>query len=283
MATTLRLFHVPKTIDNDLLVTDHCPGYGSAARFVAQAIMGDDLDNRSLGGVKIDVLMGRNAGWLTAASRLARSRDDDGPHLIYLPEVDFAWEAFFESVEDVYRRLGRCVVAVSEGIHDASGELIAKSSSKDAFGNVQLSGSGALGDLIAQRVKEALGSKIRVRADTFGYLQRSYFGVVSPVDAREAREVGRAAVEAALSDGATHGSVVIVRDASAPRYAVRYEVTALANVARNTRELDEPFLDGLHDVSDKFLEYAAPLVGELPRAGSFEEARVERRLPGRSS
>ncbi len=118
----LRVYHVPKTIDNDLRTTDHCPGYGSAARFVALAVLGDDLDNRSLQGVKIDVIMGRDAGWLTAASVLARHEEDDGPHLIYVPEADFSDEKFLGDVESVYRRLGRCVVAVSEGIRYRAGD-----------------------------------------------------------------------------------------------------------------------------------------------------------------
>jgi len=274
----LRLFHVPKTIDNDLRVTDHCPGYGSAARFVAQALMGDNQDNRSLGGVKIDVLMGRDAGWLTAASRLARVREDDGPHLIYVPERNFEWDPFLGAVENTVARLGRCVVAVSEGIHDASGNLIVSSSGADAFGNHQLSGSGALGDILSQRVKDALGAGARVRADTFGYLQRSFFGVVSEVDAREAREVGRAAVNVATAGDVPHGSMVILRDADAPGYRARFEVTELANVARHTRPLDEAYIEGDHDISASFMDYALPLVGELPRPGWLAEHPVTKLL-----
>src|SRR6185369_16868557 len=120
----LAIFHVPKTIDNDLRVTDHCPGYPSAARFVALALMGDNQDNRSLPGVKIDVIMGRHAGWLTAASALARQHPEDGPHLVYCPERVFTMEAFLADVARVHKELGRCVVAVSEGIHDAQGQLI---------------------------------------------------------------------------------------------------------------------------------------------------------------
>ena len=112
----LRAFHIPKTIDNDLLVTDHCPGFGTAAVFVANALMGDDLDNRALPGVKIDVIMGRHAGFLTAAAALGRQRDDDGPHLVYVPEVGVSMEKFVSDVTEVHRRLGRCVIAVSEGI-----------------------------------------------------------------------------------------------------------------------------------------------------------------------
>ncbi|GAI09915.1 unnamed protein product, partial [marine sediment metagenome] len=117
----MRAFHIPKTIDNDLLVTDHCPGYGTAAKFVACALMGDDLDNRALPGIKIDVIMGRNAGFLTAATVLGRQRDDDGPHLVYVPERSVSKDKFLSDVEGVYKKLGRCVVAISEGIRDADG------------------------------------------------------------------------------------------------------------------------------------------------------------------
>jgi 6-phosphofructokinase 1 len=207
----LHLFHVPKTIDNDLLVTDHCPGYGSAAKFVAQAMMGDNEDNRSLPGVKIDVIMGRNAGWLTAASVLARQHEDDGPHLVYVPERDFSLEAFLSDVERVHARHGRCLVAVSEGIHGKDGKPLVVAGEKDSHGNVQLSGSGALGDFLAAEVKRALGSKLRVRADTFGYLQRSFPGLASEVDAREAREVGRVAARAAIAAKEASGSIAIRR------------------------------------------------------------------------
>jgi len=142
----LRVFHIPKTIDNDLRENDHTPGYGSAAKFVASALMGDNLDNRALPGVKIDVIMGRHAGFLTASSSLARIFPDDGPHLIYLPERPFDMEKFVQDVRKVYEKFGRCVVAVSEGISDKDGTPIAAKFTRevDAHGNVQLSGTGAL-------------------------------------------------------------------------------------------------------------------------------------------
>ena len=259
----VRLFHVPKTIDNDLRVTDHCPGYGSAAKFVASAMMGDDQDNRSLPGVKIDVIMGRHAGWLTAASRLARTFDDAGPHLIYVPERVFDEERFVADVDRMVTRHGRCLVAVSEGIHRADGEPIGKTKEVDSHGNAQLSGSGALGDRLADLVKSRLGKGLRVRADTFGYLQRSFAGYVSEVDAAEAREVGRTAVRVAVAGKTPHGSIVIRREPGAT-YRAAFDVTELSNVAKNTRDLDERFLRGDNDIDDSFLDYVRPLVGKLP-------------------
>jgi 6-phosphofructokinase len=266
----LSLFHVPKTIDNDLRVTDHCPGYGSAARFVAQAFMGDNQDNRSLPGVKVDVVMGRHAGWLTAASALARVHPDDGPHLIYCPERDFDLDRFCADVERVRAEHGRCLVAVSEGIHGPGGKLLFESSERDSHGNVQLSGSGALGDFLANALKERIGRDLRVRADTFGYLQRSFAGLVSEVDAREAREVGRTALRAAASGQHNHGTVVMRRVSDSP-YEIAYEVAPLSEVAKHTRDLDDGFLSGDNDVSSAFLDYVRPLVGELPRIGRLSD------------
>jgi len=203
--------HIPKTIDNDLRVTDHCPGFASAAKFVALAFMGDDRDNAALLGIKINVVMGRHAGFLTAASALARQGEGDGPHLIYLPERTFDIARFQQDVKDVVARHGRCVVAVSEGVADADGQPIAATGERDSHGNVQLSGTGALGDFLSKKVKEAYaGETVRIRADTFGYLQRSFPTIVSDVDAREAREVGAFAVTHAVSEGVP-GSVAIRR------------------------------------------------------------------------
>jgi 6-phosphofructokinase len=261
-------FHIPKTIDNDLCENDHTPGFGSAARFVASAIMGDNLDNRALGGVKIDVIMGRHAGFLTAASALARVYPDDGPHLIYLPERPFSLDRFAADVRRVMKTAGRCVVAVSEGIRDADGTpIIAKFISEtDSHGNVQLSGTGALGDLLARVVKEKAGVS-RVRADTFGYLQRSFPGVVSPTDAREARLVGATAVAAALSGKHASGSVAIKRKPGR-KYAVTFTIVPLRAVAKNTRHMPAAFINRAgNDVTQAFLDYARPLVGPLPAIG----------------
>jgi len=221
-----RAIHIPKTIDNDLVLNDHTPGYGSAARFVASAFTGVNLDNRALPGVYIGVVMGRHAGFLTAASALAQKYPDDGPHLIYMPERPFSEENFLRDVKEVYERHGRCVVAVSEGIVNDKGvpmmTILTKNTETDAHGNVQLSGTGALGDLLSNLVKDQLKIK-RVRSDTFGYLQRSFIGCVSDVDQREAREVGERAAHYAIWYN-LDGSISIQRTGF---YSVNYQLEKL--------------------------------------------------------
>jgi len=263
----LRAFHIPKTVDNDLLVTDHCPGYGTAAKFEACALMGDDLDNRALPGIKIDVIMGRHAGFLTAATVLGRQRDDDGPHLVYLPERPVSMDKFLGDVEGVYRKLGRCVIAISEGICDNDGvtwaEKLAKERETDSHGNIQLSGTGALADFLAAQVKAVLKVE-RVRADTFGYLQRSFAGLRSEVDAQEARWCGRHAVQYAMEE--MSGSVAIKRLASGADYKVELFRTELSNVAEKTKSMPAEFINAEgNGVTNAFIEYAMPLTGGLPR------------------
>lgn len=282
----LRVCHIPKTIDNDLLVTDHCPGYGSAARFVALALLGDNLDNRALKGIKIDVIMGRHAGFLTAASGLGRRDDDDGPHLIYVPEVPFAMDAFLSDVDDHMKRWGRCMVAVSEGIQDKEKRPILESTGalgeKDSHGNVALSGTGALGDFLAQQVRDVLGVT-RVRADTFGYLQRSFPTVVSEVDAREAREVAVYGVRQMTRAGSESASVAIrrisvKRHGRKPGYGAEYFLTSLESVAKNTRSLDPEFIaPSGKDITPAFLKYALPLVGELPEMGRLRRKAIAKK------
>jgi len=269
----LKCFHIAKTIDNDLRENDHTPGFGSAARFVAMAVMGDDLDNRALPGVKIDVIMGRHAGFLTAASALARVEPDDGPHLIYLPERPFSLDRFVADVKGVCDKLGRCVVCVSEGISDESGEAIAAKfiKEKDSHGNAQLSGSGALGDLLAGEIKTKANIS-RVRADTFGYLQRSFPAIVSKADAREARQVGVEAVKHAVREEC--GSIAIKRKPG-KKYQVYFECVPLKNVAKETRHVPPEFINEAgNDVTQAFLDYARPIVGDLPKIGHFKGAKV---------
>ncbi len=266
-------YHIPKTIDNDLRENDHTPGFGSAAKFVAAALMGDNLDNIALGGVKIDIVMGRDAGFLTAASALARVYPGDGPHLIYLPERSFSLKQFVKDVKGVYERLGRCVVAVSEGISDSKGvPIISKFINEtDSHGNAQLSGTGALGDLLAAELRKH--TKIgRIRADTFGYLQRSFPGLISEVDSSEARAVGAAAVARAISVGDS-GSMAIKRK-KGPKYSVEYVAVPLRKVARETRHMPASYINKAgNNVTKAFIDYVSPIVGELPCIGRFDQLK----------
>ena len=278
-AYPLRCIHIPKTIDNDLVENDHTPGYPSAARFVAQAFAGANLDNAALPGVYIGVVMGRHAGFLTAASALGKKFDDDGPHLIYLPERTFVLDQFLADVQATQKKYGRCVVAVSEGIHDAQGRpmlaQLATELERDAHGNVQLSGTGALADLLCDQIKAKLGIS-RVRGDTFGYLQRSFVGCVSDVDQREAREVGEKAVQYAMW-GDSDGSVAIRR---AGYYAADYQLVPLTAVAGKSRLMDDAFIapNGT-DVTDAFRLYLRPLLGSgMPDAYRLRPAPVAKVL-----
>jgi 6-phosphofructokinase 1 len=283
------IVHVPKTIDNNLMESDHTPGFGSAARFVANAVRGDELDNRSLPGVKVDVIMGRDAGWLTAASMLARVGKGDGPHLIYLPEAPFTPEKFIEDVKRIYAERKRAVVCVSEGIRDPSGKLWAETAGqrlydglkddaknllgkprKDVFGHFQLSGTGVLADFLTGLVSNNTDIS-RVRGDTFGYLQRSFPGFASKIDQREARQVGRAAVKWACQGRG--GSVAIKRRPSRT-YKSFLDLVDLALVAGLNREVPKEFIcPGGDDICPPFRDYCLPLVGGLPETAVFEEVK----------
>lgn len=270
----LRCIHVPKTVDNDLMGNDHTPGFSSAARFVAMAFQADNLDNASLPGIKINVVMGRHAGFLTAASSLARVEKDDGPHLIYVPEIPFDTNDFIRHVTDVYHRLGRCQVAVSEGIQDAQGKAISSTLSSllagggdvDAHGNIQLSGTGALGDglaeLIKKNVKTSSGKSARVRADTLGYLQRCWPDR-SPIDVKEARGAGLHAAKLAAA-GEAGVSITIKRLKNKP-YKSEFGKQALSAVAAKTRHMPPEYIKGGNDVSKSWDNYIRPLVGPLPK------------------
>jgi 6-phosphofructokinase 1 len=281
----LRVIHIPKTIDNDLLANDHTPGFGSAARFVASAFIGDNLDNRALRGVKINILMGRNAGFITAASVLARRQHDDGPHLVYVPERPFNLDEFVNDVAEVYNRYGRCLIAVSEGIADDQGRPWAETAALshaekraldiDEFGNVALSpGAGALADFLSETVRQRCDGVQRVRADSFGYIQRSFPLARSEVDAWEARLVGQMAVSYSL-DADRDGSVALIR-LPGTTYAAGTQLVDLSAVAPDaapfTRELDDEFINERgNNITNSFRNYCEPLVGELPGVGWFEQ------------
>ncbi len=279
----IRIFHIPKTIDNDLLENDHCPGYGSAARFVVCAFMGDDRDNYSLKGVKVNVIMGRDAGWLTAASYLAKKEEGYAPHLIYVPERTFTLDKFLGDVESAYKSYGRVVVAVSEGIMDMDGivwaEKIAKELNReeevDPHGHLQLSGTGTLGDFLANQVRKYLAIK-RVRVDTFGYLQRSYAGDFSDQDAKEAEDVGREAVKLAVTE-IQSGSVIIRRKQNIIGYDYELGVVPLEKVAKEIRPLEEKYIsENGNDIKHEFEDYARPLLGKgMPEVATLDRIMVK--------
>ena len=274
-----RAIHIPKTIDNDLVVNDHTPGYGSAARFVAQSFIGINLEIKSLPGVYIGVVMGRHAGFLTAASSIAQKYPDDGPHLVYLPERPFNKERFLMDVKNVYDKYGRCVVAVSEGIVDEKGNPIMTKLmdhvEKDEHGNVRLSGTGLLGDLLSNEISSKLKIK-RVRADTFGYLQRSFIGCVSDVDQHEAREVGEKAAQFAIWHN-LDGSITIHRTGF---YSVDYKLTNLNAVAGKTKHMAEEFINKEgNNVTEAFKYYLNPLLGSnMPSAHILRAPIVDKIL-----
>lgn len=259
-----KAFHIPKTIDNDLVINDHTPGFGSAARFVAQAFMGINLETKALDGIYIGIVMGRHAGFLTAAAALGRRNQEDGPHLIYLPERPFNIESFLKDVKEVYDRLGRCVIAVSEGIIDEEGTPIAaklkENVRRDSHGNIELAG-GELGDMLTKAVKENLNIG-RVRADTFGYLQRSFPGSISDTDQKEARLAGMAAVQFAMMEEYQSGSVIIDRIQDTDEYQIQYTLTELENIAAKTKHMSDEFINeqGNH-ITEAFIKYAEPLIG----------------------
>ena len=227
--------------------------------------------------MKIDIIMGRDAGFLTAASALARENKDDGPHLIYLPERPFSLDGFVKDVQAAMKRFGRCVVAVSEGIRDAKGELLAKKfagGEKDSHGNLQLSGTGALGDYLASYLKAKAAIK-RVRADTFGYLQRSFPGIASEVDLKEACQAGGVAVLMALKASKGEKGVPVkgtigIQRAKGKAYKAEFVALPAQAAAKFTRSVPDKFIarNG-HDVTKAFIDYAKPLVGPLPHCEIF--------------
>jgi len=258
----LAVMGIPKTVDNDLPHTDHCPGYGSAARFTALAVRDAGRDSEAIGNVdsvKIVEIMGRNAGWLTAASALARESVDDAPHLIYVPERPVDIDRFVEDVQRVYDRLHHVVVAVCETVRDAEGTVIesaeAGASGVDAFGHPQ---RGGVADTLCRHIMKRLG--VKARFDKAGTIQRSFMLAASPVDVQEALLVGEAAVRQAVA-GVSDRMVTLERDAGEP-YRCTTGLVELAKVANVEKLLPDEYLSPAgNDVTDAFIAYARPLIG----------------------
>ncbi len=250
----LQVIGIPKTIDNDLCITEHTPGYASTARFFACAARDVGEDNRSLPSpVCVLETLGRNAGWIVAATSLARHGEDDAPHLIYCPERRLSLDRIAADVERVYRRLGRVVVAVCEGQLDEGGRPFGADVDRAASQTQRLASN--LGHTLARLLSERLG--IRARAEKPGLLGRCCGEFAVPLDRREAFACGRAAAVAA-AEGQTDMMVALRRDSST-------FLTGLETVARVERRLPAEWIhpDG-NDVIPAFREYAAPLVGEVP-------------------
>ena len=264
-----RVMGVPKTIDNDLWGTDHCPGYGSAAKYIATTCMEvyQDAHVYDSGMVCIIEIMGRHAGWLTAAAALA-SNYGAGPDLVYLPETVFDMDRFLEDVEAVYRKTGNCFVAVSEGIHYADGTFVseAKTSATDGFGHAQLGGLAArLADVVKQRMH------VKVRGIELNLLQRCAAHLASQTDITEAYRAGAAAVKAAVS-GMTDRMVIFQRQYQDGNYFCRIGFLPLEEVANKEKKIPLDWIkaDGT-GLELPFLEYVLPLVQGEPEL-SLEES-----------
>jgi len=275
----IRVIGIPKTVDNDLAYTDHCPGYGSVARFNALATRDAGLDTAAMytvDTVKIIETMGRNAGWITAATALAREAPGDPPHLIYLPERVFDRERFLSHVKREVEKGRGCVIAVCEGLRDASGEALVSfkhTVGTDSFGHKQLGGVGDyLVDLIAGQLN------IKARFDKAGTIQRSFGLGQSDVDVAEAKMVGAAAVRYAC-EGVTDKMVTLERVSNTP-YRCETGLADLQEVANAERPVPDEFITAEgNDVTAAFLDYARPLIGgPLPPYARLKLERVPKKM-----
>ena len=266
-----RVMGVPKTIDNDLFGTDHCPGYASAAKYIATSCMEVSKDCRVYdnGTITVIEIMGRHAGWLAGSAALA-TYCGSGPDLVYLPEVDFDMERFFADVHRVYEQKNSVLIAVSEGIHYADGSFVseAKASTTDGFGHAQL---GGLAARLAQALKEREHAK--VRGIELSLLQRAGAHLASQTDIDEAFAAGKTAVEAAIA-GETGKMVALMREMVDGKYTCRMELVPLADVANYEKKVPAEWIvpEG-NNVTQDFIDYALPLIQGVP------EIPVENGLP----
>lgn len=257
----LRVVGIPKTVDNDLVATDHCPGHPSVARWLAVSVRDAGLDTEAIGvvdTVKVIETMGRDTGWITAAAALARTHEDAAPHLIYLPERPLRREQFLADVERVYRRLGHVVIAVCEGQKDERGQYLSSSTTSvdmDHFGHPQLGGvASVLCELITAELK------IKARFDKPGTIQRVSAVLASPVDVEEAWAVGQAAVAHAVRGGSGQ-MVTLVREGNHP-YRSTTDFVPLDAVTNRVRPVPAEFIAPAgNDVTPAYLDYITPLIG----------------------
>ena len=277
-----RVMGIPKTIDNDLFGTDHCPGYASASKYIATSCMEIYQDARvyDTGMVCIVEIMGRHAGWLTAAAGLATAQGA-GPDLIYLPETDFDMDKFLADVKKVYEQQGNCLVAVSEGIHYADGSFVseAKTSATDGFGHAQL---GGLAAMLADKVKSKTG--VKVRGIELSLLQRCAAHCASKTDVDESYMAGKAAVENAVA-GKTDFMPGFKCTRGADGYKCEIELLPLSQVANTEKKVPREWINAEgNGVTQEFIDYALPLInGEnvgpkvngLPRFAHLKKIKAE--------
>ncbi len=290
MGYDIRCIGVPKTVDNDLAVTDCCPGFGSVAKYTAISTLEASLDVASMAetSTKVFILevMGRHAGWIAAAAGLAGKTPDEAPHIILFPENVFDEAAFLAKVKATVERVGWCTVVASEGVRNAQGQFLAEAGTRDAFGHTQL---GGVAPMLAQLVKDKLGYKYHWALPD--YLQRSARHAASKVDAEQAYAVGKAAVDYALA-GMNAVMPVIVRKSDAP-YRWKVEPAPLAKIANKEKKMPRGFIrrDGF-GITEAARRYLSPLIaGEpplpwrrdgLPAYGQLKLSAVAKRLPARA-
>jgi len=261
----LNVISIPKTIDNDLPFTDHCPGYGSAARFLAQATQDSTMNTLSMPShypIKVIETMGRNAGWLAASAALGKRDEHDAPHILLLPEYPFVADRFLTQVEAVYQRIGYVVIVAAETIRDEKGQQLGANglAGLDAFQHPLLSGAA---QYLVELVKQQL--KLRARFEKPGDLQRMSSTHVSPVDRDEAYLVGNKGIVALLAQESDK-MITLVRD-DIPTYHCTTGLVDLAKIANEHRSLPDTYLDESKTmVTQSFYDYARPLIGEpLPQ------------------
>ena len=257
----IRIIGIPKTIDNDLCMTDHTPGFGSAAKYVASSLLeiAHDTFIYAVKSVTIIEIMGRDAGWLTAAAALARNDYNTAPHFIYLPEVDFDPVKFISDIKEALLQTNNVIVAVSEGIHDASGAYVTSSeASNDQFGHQQLSGAGKALEFL---VKEHIG--VKVRSIEINVLQRCAAHLASLTDITESFEQGNKGVELA-SSGITGSMVCIKRTSNVP-YTIEYSYSPISEIANEAKSIPREWInDAGNDIKPELIEYLRPLIqGEV--------------------
>jgi len=277
---------IPKTVDNDLVLTDCCPGFGSAAKYIATSTMEASLDVQSMSetSTKVFILevMGRHAGWMAASSVLARTSNEDAPHIILLPEVTFNQKDFLALVKQVVAKHGYCVVVVSEGVKNSKGKFLAESDRRDAFGHSQLGG-------IAPFISELINNKLKIKNHwaVADYLQRSARHIASKVDLEQAEAVGSYAIKYALAG--MNGVMPIIVRSKGPKYKWSIEAAPLSKIANLEKKLPRSFIskNGMN-VTQKAIDYLMPLIqGEshppykngIPLTKEFKLIKAEKKLP----